>query len=210
MIKNSILLVGAGGHSEACIDVIESQKKYKIQGVIGLKNEKNKLVLNRYKILGTDDDLNKLAKKIKNALITVGQIKSADTRLKIFGRLKKAKFNLPIIKSPHSILSRYSKIGEGTIIMHGAIVGPNVKIGKNCIINSNSLIEHGSTIGDNTHIATSVTINGNVKIGSNTFIGSGTIIKQKIIIGDNSIVEMGQVIFKNYPSNSFLRKNEKK
>ena len=96
MIKNSILLVGAGGHSEACIDVIESQKKYKIQGVIGLKNEKNKLVLNRYKILGTDDDLNKLAKKIKNALITVGQIKSADTRLKIFGRLKKAKFNLPI------------------------------------------------------------------------------------------------------------------
>ncbi len=206
MNKNSILLVGAGGHSEACIDVIERQKKYKIQGLIGIKNEKNKLVLNRYKILGTDDDLIKLSKKIKNALVTVGQIKSADTRLKIFNKLKELKFNLPIIKSPHSILSKYSKIGDGTIIMHGAIVGPNVKIGKNCIINSNSLIEHGSTIGDNTHIATSVTINGNVKIGSNVFIGSGTTIKQKIIIGDNSIIEMGQMIFKNCPSNSFFKK----
>lgn len=209
MKKNSLLLIGAGGHAEACIDVIEYQKKYKIFGVLGLKEEKGKFIFSKYKVVGTDEDLAKLSKKIKHALITVGQIKSADIRLKIFNNLKKLKFNLPIIKSPYSIVSRYSEIGEGTIIMHGAIVGPKVKIGKNCIINSNSLIEHGSIIGDNTHIATSVTINGNVKIGSNTFIGSKTAIKQKVIIGDNSIIEMGQVIFKNCPPNSFVKKYEK-
>ena len=30
-MKN-IILIGAGGHSKACIDVIESEKKYKIIG----------------------------------------------------------------------------------------------------------------------------------------------------------------------------------
>ena len=209
MKKNSLLLIGAGGHAEACIDVIEYQKKYKIFGVLGLEKEKGKFIFSKYKVVGTDEDLAELSKKIKNALITVGQIKSADIRLKIFNKLKKLKFNLPIIKSPYSIISKYSEIGEGTIIMHGAIVGPKVKIGKNCIINSNSLIEHGSTIGDNTHVATSVTVNGNVKIGSNTFIGSKTAIKQKVVIGDNSIIEMGQVIFKNCPPNSFIKKHEK-
>ena len=206
MKKKSLILVGAGGHAEACIDLIECQKKYKIFGILGLKKEKGKFIFGKYKVVGTDDDLVKLSKKIENALITVGQIKSADIRLKIFNKLKKLKFNLPIIKSPYSIVSRHSQIGEGTIIMHGAIVGPKVKIGKNCIINSNSLIEHGSIIGDNTHIATSVTINGNVKIGSDTFIGSKTAIKQKVTIGNNSIIEMGQVIFKSCPPNSFIKK----
>ena len=168
--------------------------------------EKGKFIFNKYKIVGTDEDLPQLSKKIKNAVITLGQIKSAKIRLKIFNKLKKLKFNLPIIKSPHSIVSQHSQIGEGTIVMHGAIVGPKVKIGKNCIINSNSLIEHGSIVGDNTHIATSVTINGNVKIGSNTFIGSNTTIKQQVVIGSYSVIDMGQVIFKNCPSNSFLKK----
>ena len=206
MKKNSLLLIGAGGHAEACIDVIEYEKKYKIFGILGLKKEKGKFIFNKYKVIGIDEDLAELSKKIENALITVGQIKSADIRLKIFNKLKKLKFSLPIIKSPYSVVSRHSQIGEGTLIMHGAIVGPKVKIGKNCIINSNSLIEHGSIIGDNTHIATSVTINGNVKVGSNTFIGSKTAIKQKVIIGKNSIIEMGQVIFKNCPANSFIKK----
>ena len=39
--------------------------------------------------------------------------------------------------------------------MHGAIISANVKIGKNCIINSNALIEHGCLIED-VHIATSL------------------------------------------------------
>ena len=66
--------------------------------------------------------------------------------------------------------------------MHGAIVGAKVKIGKNCIINSNSLIEHGSIIGDHSHISTSVTINSGVKIGENCFIGSNSVVKQLVSI----------------------------
>ena len=178
MKKNSILLVGAGGHAEACIDVIEKQKKYQILGNVGFKNEK---------------------------------IKSTEPRISLFKKLKKLKFNLPVIKSPHSIISRYSEIGEGTIIMHGAIIGANVKIGKNCIINSNSLIEHGSRIGDNTHIATSVTINSGVTVNANNFVGSNSTVKQKITIGKNSLIGMDQAISKNCPPNSYItKKNEKK
>ena len=47
-MKN-IILIGAGGHCKSCIDVIESEKKYKIVGLI----DKNKNSINKnYKILG--------------------------------------------------------------------------------------------------------------------------------------------------------------
>ena len=35
--KKKIILVGSGGHAEACIDVIESEKKFKILGLVDIK-----------------------------------------------------------------------------------------------------------------------------------------------------------------------------
>ena len=63
-----IILIGAGGHCNSCIDVIESENKFKIAGLID-----NKKSLSKYKVIGSDKDLQKI--KIKNILITVGQIK---------------------------------------------------------------------------------------------------------------------------------------
>ncbi len=163
-------------------------------------------------------------KKIQKALISVSnknnlkKLLSTLSKYKIefissggtFKKIKKLKFNLPIIKSAFAVISKYSQIGEGTIIMHRSIIGPNVKIGKNCIINSNSLIEHGSIIGDNTHVATSVTINSGVKIQSNNFIGSNSVVRQNLTIGRNSIIGMGSVVLKNCSPESFIKGNEKK
>ena len=53
------------------------------------------------------------------------------------------------------------KIGEGSIIMHGAIINACAEIGKNTIINTGVLIEHDTLIEDNCHVATRAVINGN-------------------------------------------------
>lgn len=192
--KKSIVLIGTGGHAEACIELLSEQKIFFLKKIVGKKNEINKKLLNKYRVSHSDKNLSDLSKKIKYAMIGVGQIQDSNIRKKIFQILKKNKFILPTIHSKYSIISKFSSIGEGTVVMHGAIIGPGVKIGKNCIINSKVLIEHGSIIGDNTHIATSVTVNGNVKIGSNCFIGSGSVIRQNIKIKDNTFIKMLSVI----------------
>ena len=38
-MKKKIILIGAGGHAESCIDVIKKNKKYQIVGLIGTKSE---------------------------------------------------------------------------------------------------------------------------------------------------------------------------
>ena len=72
----------------------------------------------------------------------------------------------------------------------GAIIGANVKIGKNCIINTKTVVEHGSIISDNSHLATSVTINSGTKIGANSFIGSNSTLAQEVTIKNNSFIKM--------------------
>jgi UDP-3-O-[3-hydroxymyristoyl] glucosamine N-acyltransferase len=45
------------------------------------------------------------------------------------------------IVSPIAYISKHSTIGEGTVIHHHALINANVKIGKNCIINSKALFK---------------------------------------------------------------------
>ena len=83
-----IILIGGGGHCKAVIDVIEMQNRYEIVGIVDKKELIGQDVLG-YKIIGCDDDLEALFATCKNALITVGQIKSNEARVRVFDKLKK-------------------------------------------------------------------------------------------------------------------------
>ena len=196
MIKQDLIIVGAGGHALSCIDVIEQQNKFIIAGLIGLENEIGSIV-SGYKVIAADSELPELAKLYPSALVSVGQIKNVDVRISLFQKCVQAGFSMATVISPNAYVSLNAQIGEGSIVMHGAIINSSAKIGNNCIINSRSLIEHGSIVGDNTHISTGVIVNGDVTIGSNCFIGSGSIVKEGISIGSDCLIGMGQIIRKN-------------
>ena len=190
-MKEKIVLLGGGGHCHSVIDVIESENKYEIIGIVDKKELIGNDILG-YKIIGSDDDLETIFKTCKNAIITVGQIESNTVRVKLFNKLKEIGFALPIIISPLAYVSKHSFIEEGTIIMHHALVNANAKIGKNCIINTKALIEHDVIIEDNCHISTASVLNGNVIVKENTFFGSNATSRQGIEI--NGFVKAGGLV----------------
>ena len=196
LMKKKIALFGAGGHAVSCIDVIETEKKYKIDCI--LDKYSNKKYLGKYKVIKENDiNIERLKKrKIFNIVICIGQIKTSKVRKELFNKLKKKGFNFPVIKSPRSIVSKKSLIEEGSVIFHNTTINAGAHIGKNCIINSSSLIEHGVKIGNNSHVATGVIINGDCNIGRDTFIGSGSILKHGLKLKAKSFVKMGSLVKK--------------
>jgi sugar O-acyltransferase (sialic acid O-acetyltransferase NeuD family) len=199
-MKRNIILIGAGGHAKSCIDLIQSSTDFNIKYIIGLKKELGRNIFG-IKVMDNQKNLNELKKIAKYAIIGLGQIKSYKKRKDYFLKLKRYGFKIPKIISKNAILSKYSFIDEGTVVMNGSIINANVNIGKNCIINTKSLIEHDCDIGDNVHISTGAIINGGVKIGSGSFIGSGAVIIQDIKIGKNCIIGAGKLVKKNLKDN---------
>lgn len=191
MPKPSILLLGAGGHARACIDVIEQEGRFAVGGLMGLHHEVGTQILG-YPVLGTDADLPAMLGDYAHALITVGQIKTPDLRMRLFDLLLQNDCEMPVIVSPHAYVSPHATLGAGTIVMHGAIVNACAAVGRNCIINSQSLVEHDVVIADHCHIATAAAINSGVQIGVGTFIGSNSCVRQCIKIGERSLIGMGQ------------------
>jgi len=197
-MKPRIVLIGGGGHCKSCIDVIEQAGRFQIAGIVDVPEKLHQEILG-YEIIATDDDLPRLVNEYENFLITLGQIKNPDKRIRIFQALKELRAKLPVIISPLAYISKHSEIGDGTIIMHYALVNAGAKIGSNCIINTKALIEHDAIIGDHCHIATGAIINGGVKVGSGTFFGSNTVCKEYIEIGENAVIGCGAKIIKNIP-----------
>ncbi|MDE0973914.1 MAG: hypothetical protein OSA11_02335, partial [Candidatus Nanopelagicales bacterium] len=94
-----ILLVGGGGHCHACIDVIEVEGAYCIQGVVGQSGGPPVQILG-YPVVGIDADLAHLLESTPSALVTIGQIKSPTARMVLHDLLVKLGADLPVIISP--------------------------------------------------------------------------------------------------------------
>ena len=201
--KLSLILIGAGGHARSCIDVIEQQNSFHIDGLVGLPDQK--LIENfGYRVIGEDRDLPELAKIYQYALIAIGQIKTAAHRVHLYHMSTQLGFQLPIIIAPSAHVSCHALLGAGTIVMHGAIVNAGANVGNNCIINNRALIDHDAIVEDHCHISTGAVLNGNVVVGAGSFIGSGSVIKEGVSIGKNCVVGMGLTIRHNLNNSSYF------
>jgi len=187
-----IILIGGGGHCKSVIDVIELEGQFLIGGIVDRPELLGTDVLG-YPVIGSDSDLKKLAKIYTYALITVGQIRSPETRIKLFDIAKKAGFSLPIIISSKAYVSKHTTIGNGTVVMHNSLINAGAHIGENCIINSKALIEHDCMISNHCHISTNAVINGGVTIEDGCFIGSGVVTNNSITIKKNSFIKAGTI-----------------
>ena len=191
-----ILLLGAGGHARACIDVIEAEGIFTIGGLLGSVEEVGTRLLG-YPVLGTDAELPALRREYPHALVSVGQIKIAELRIRLFELALASGFRLPTVISPRACVSRHAAIGMGTIVMHGAVVNAAARIGRNCIINSMALVEHDTIVGDHCHVSTAAALNSGVQVGEGTFIGSNVCVRQGVRIGERCVVGMGQRVLRD-------------
>jgi len=203
-----VILIGAGGHAHACIDVIERHGQYQIDGLVGMKAEVDARHLG-YPVIATDTALPQLAKEYEYALITVGQIDSPATRIRLYRQVVDLGFNLPTIIAPTAYVSNHASIGAGTIVMHGAVVNAGAKVGNNCIINTLALIEHDAVVEDHCHISTGAILNGSAQVGAGSFVGSACTVRDGITLGKNCVVGMGLCVRHDQADNTQFAGNKK-
>ena len=191
MREDSIVLLVAGGHARACIDVLELQGRFRVAGLLGLAPEVGGSVFG-YPVLGTEEALLGLLREHANVMVAVGQIKTPEHRIRLFTLARSLGCLLPIIVSPRAHVSRHASLAAGTIVMHGAVVNAGALVGRNCIINTQALIEHGAMIGDHCHIATAAVVNGEARVGEGTFIGSNAVLRERVVVAERSLIGMGE------------------
>ncbi|WP_222597004.1 hypothetical protein [Chitinophaga pinensis] len=83
-----------------------------------------------------------------------------------------------------AFITRYVRVGEGTVVMPGAIVQAGVDIGRHVILNIGCAVDHEVSIGDFAHIGPRSYIGGGAIIGEGATIGAGAVIMRNVRIED--------------------------
>ncbi|WKN42826.1 acetyltransferase [Tunicatimonas pelagia] len=179
-----LILIGGGGHARSVIDVVESAGDFRIMGIADRKEKIGEKVLN-YVIIAADSQLASLVNNDRNFLLTVGQVETAETRVRLDRELKQVGGKLARVVSPLARISDYATIAEGAVVMHFALVNAGAQVGRNVIINTRAVVEHDAVVGDFCHISTGAILNGGVKVGNQVLVGSQATVRQGIEIANN-------------------------
>ncbi len=204
-MQKKVLLLGAGGHAEVILDILEQRGKWDIEGcVVDWQPDQGEKRFG-YPVIGRDEDLPAIFDKgIRNAIVAVGSIDSEGNskRASLFQLLKDNDFNLINAIHEKAIIGSRTELGAGITFAASSCINPGSSIGDNVIVNTGAIVEHDCEVRDHVHISPGAKLAGNVTIGAKSAIGLGASIIQGVTIGENSTIGAGAVVVDDVPAGS--------
>lgn len=205
-MKN-LYIIGTGSQARYVIDICQT---HKVKGLVDIINKENiGKVINEVKVVCHLDDIadHVPVKSDTEVIVAFGDNKKKE---EIVERLSKIGYNFATVISNISYVSKFAKVGKGSIICQNVTIQPNSIIGNHVIVHAGSVIEHDNVLGDFSNIAPGVKTGGNVEIGKGSYVYTGAVIIPKVKIGKYSIVGAGTVVLKNVDDNSTVVGNPAK
>lgn len=103
---------------------------------------------------------------------------------------------------PSSFVSPSAELGEGSVLLPGALLHTQARVGKHVILNSRSIVEHHCGLGDFVHLAPGAILCGNCHVGDASLIGAGATVLPGVHIGKNCTLGAGSVLTEDMPDGS--------
>lgn len=183
---NRLIIIGASGHGKVVADIA---KKNGYRDIVFLDSNPSVTVCAGYPVLGPDT---MLADMEGDVCIAIGNTKARKRLM-----LQNAGRRFPCLIHPAATIADGVFVGEGTVIMAGAVVNPCVRIGRGCILNTASSVDHDCSVSDFVHIAVGAHVCGTVAIGEETWVGAGATISNNVVVCGGCMIGAGAVVIKD-------------
>lgn len=190
-MKNKLLIIGASGHGKVIADIALKMNMWKT--IAFLDDDENTKISMGIEVIGTSLDA---FKNINDCDIFIA-IGNNNIREKIQDKLLKAGASIPVLIHPSAVIGDRVELGEGTVVMAGAVINCCTKIGSGCIINTGATIDHDNYLDDYVHISPGVHTAGTVKIGKGTWLGIGSVVGNNVNITSGCKIGAGTVLVKD-------------
>jgi sugar O-acyltransferase (sialic acid O-acetyltransferase NeuD family) len=186
---SDLLIIGAGGHGRVVLETAELQGRW--EDIVFLDDRNDVDIVLNHRIIGKLQEYENFVGQYEYAIVCIGD---NDGRLYLIEKLLKAGYKIPVIIHPKASVSRYSHIGQGSVILAGAVVNTNASIGTGCIININSCVDHDAVIDDGVHVCSGAVVRSMCSVGRLSYIGAGSCVKSGAVLNEKFVLQDGRVI----------------
>lgn len=181
-----LLIIGASGHGKVVADIAEKNGYDEIEFFDDDESLKN---CGKWPVAGT---VNKALEKDDDVFIAIGNAEIREKLMECFcGR------RFPVLFHPAAVVADDVIIGEGSVVMAGAVINPGARIGKGVIVNTSSSIDHDCIIGDFVHISVGAHLSGTVNVGKGTWIAVGASVVNNVEVCPGAVIGAGAVVIRS-------------
>jgi UDP-perosamine 4-acetyltransferase len=194
-VRPAILVLGAGGHGKAVLDLLMAHGGWRIAGVVD--GAPRLAAVLGVPVLGDEATFPGLvAAGVTAAHPAIGHNAQ---RIAAAARLLAAGFALPALVHPAAVIGHGATLHEGAAVLARAVVGPEARIARLALVNTGAIVEHDCELGEGAHIAPGAVLAGGVRIGAGAMVGAGAVIRPGVAVGAGAIIGAGAAVLADVP-----------
>ncbi|MEM6365863.1 MAG: acetyltransferase [Planctomycetota bacterium] len=188
--SDGIALVGCGGHAKVIRSLLR-RCGIPIAAVLDDRADYLPQRINEFEVIGRVCDLQNYAEV--PVLIAIGCNRT------------RARVSKHVVMSSQARIDRVAwvdasvTLGDGTVIVAGAIIQPDARIGYHTVVNTSASIDHDCVIGDFVHVGPGVRLGGHVSVGDGSMLGIGCSVLPQVQIGRWAVVGAGATVLEDVP-----------
>lgn len=194
-----LAILGASGHGKVLADIAELNGWDNIVFFDDAWPEKTSN--GAWQVVGNTQSLLKSLTEYDGVIVAIGNNKIRQQKLQ---ELSRAGAKTITLIHPSATVSKYTKIGPGSVVVAGAVINPDCIIGSGAIINTCSSVGHDCILGDAVHICPGARLAGGTEVGDRAWVGVGSSVRQLIKIGADAIIGAGSAVVKDVPKNTIV------
>jgi acetyltransferase EpsM len=191
-----IIVIGGGEHARVVIEAIRADAAgHELLGLVDPRPCEDTCRRLGVARLGDESALDRAVGAY--GMLGFGAVDTRDLRVEAVRRLAPRLAGWAIVIHGAAWVSPTTTVGEGTVIMAGAVVQTGALLGAHCVVNTGAIVEHDVTLGDQAQLAPGVTLGGGVRVGARAYVGLGAAVRDHVALGAGAIVGMGAVVLRD-------------
>lgn len=192
--KEPIFVFGASGHAKVVIDILEKQDLFAIACIADDDRSRKGETFCGYTIEGGRDEL--IATRLRRGIVAIGD---GAARRSVALSLGQRGLRFVTAVHPFTAIGHGVNIGDGTVVMAGAVVNADSILGEHVVINTGATVDHDCRLALFVHVAPGAHLCGAVTVGEGSFICAGATIVPNRTVGARVTVGAGATVLHDVP-----------
>lgn len=158
-----LLILGAGAQGHICHEIAQAMGVFDYIAFLDDRREG---------AIGTLNQYNEFKDEYSICFVAIGD---PGIRALWMDKMEKAGFTIATLIDPSAMISKYAKIGVGSVVMRGAVVQGYTTTGKGCILSAGSIVDHDCKLGDYVQVNAGAIVTARKRVPSNYMVNYGEV-----------------------------------
>lgn len=184
----NLAIVGAGGHAKIVQEAATASGLFKVVCFVD-KDQDGKTLMGVPIVSELPE--------VEQFIVAIGDNR---IRKEIYQKYLERGLKPATIVHPRAYIAESARIGQGTVVLAGAIVLAQASVGENCIINTAATIDHDCVIESHVHISVGAHLAGSCRVGEGSMLGVSSSMIDRRKVGAWATVGAGAVVVRDIES----------